>query len=375
MILPEEFLRSLRRHGVEFFAGVPDSLLKELCTCLTETLPPRRHVTAANEGTAVALAAGHHLATGRVPVVYLQNSGLGNAVNPLLSLTDPDVYGIPLLLVIGWRGEPGVHDEPQHVKQGRVLERMLEAMEIPFDVLGPQEDDVDGRIARAVESAVRRRAPHAFLVRAGTFASLARPAALPPAPEAMSREAVIEAILDVTGPRDVIVSTTGKASRELYEARRRRGEGGRADFLTVGSMGHCSQIALGIALEKGDRRVYCLDGDGAAIMHLGGLATIGLLGPANLFHVLLNNGAHESVGGQSTGALRLGWPELARAVGYAWAGSVSDAGGLRGALEAMGSVPGPRLLETRIRTGSRPDLGRPSASPRESRERFMESLG
>lgn len=375
MIPPEAFLAALRRHGVGFFAGVPDSLLEDLCACLSDSLPPRRHVTTANEGTAVALAVGSYLATGDVPAVYLQNSGLGNAVNPLLSLVDPDVYGIPLLLVVGWRGEPGVPDEPQHLKQGRVMLDMLGAMEIPFDVLGPDVADIDAQVSDVVGSALRRRASHAIVVRKGTFARHPRAAAPVSAPaESLCREEAIEAVLDATGHRDVVVSTTGKASRELFELRRRRGEEDRADFLVVGSMGHCSQVALGVALEHSARRVFCLDGDGSAMMHLGGLATIGLLGPANFFHVLLNNGAHESVGGQSTGALLIDWPGLARAAGYRSVGSVEELSGLRRALAEMNEVEGPRLLEIRIRTGSRPDLGRPSATPRESRDRFMASL-
>lgn len=373
MIEPARFLRALQDRGVRFFAGVPDSLLKDLCACIAETLPPHRHVTTANEGTAVALAAGHHLATGAVPAVYLQNSGLGNAVNPLLSLADPDVYGIPLLLLVGWRGEPGLPDEPQHVTQGRVMPDMLRAMELPFDVVGPGTPDCDTLLESAVASARRRGGPHVIVVRKGTFSrhesAVRREERLP-----LSREEAIAALLDTTTERDVVVSTTGKASRELHELRRARGEEGRADFLVVGSMGHCSQVALGVALERPGRRVFCLDGDGAALMHLGGLATIGLVRPAGFHHVLLNNGAHESVGGQSTGALGLDWPGIARSVGYRWAGRAEDPSELRRAIAGMSESPGPRFLEVRIRTGARSDLGRPRTSPRESRDRFMRSL-
>lgn len=373
MIDAPELVRVLRGCGVEFFAGVPDSLLKDFCACLAETLPPHRHVTTANEGTAVALATGYHLATGGVPAVYLQNSGLGNAVNPLLSLADPDVYGIPLLLIVGWRAEPGVPDEPQHAKQGRVMLEMLRAMELPFDIIGPEARSFEPLMESAVASARRRRGPHVIVVRKGTFSRYAagprQESAL-----ALSREAAIGTILEVLGERDVVVSTTGMASRELYELRRGRGEDDRADFLVVGSMGHCSQIALGIALERPDRRVFCLDGDGAAMMHMGGLATIGLVGPRNYHHILLDNGAHDSVGGQSTGALGLDWPAVAGAVGYRWTARVDSSDGLRKALREIVEAPGPRFLEVRIRTGSRPDLGRPLSSPREGRDRFMRSL-
>lgn len=263
MIDPQAFIQHLQVHGVEFFAGVPDSLLKDFCACLEHVSRSGQHIISANEGGAVALALGYHLATRKVPLVYLQNSGLGNIVNPLLSLADPEVYSVPLMLVIGWRGEPGVHDEPQHKKQGRVMLAMLEAMEIPYSILGPETDELSVALANALAHVRNASAPFALVIKKGTFQPFTLPRLEKP-DFSLSREAAIQQVVGFLGDRDVVISTTGMSSREVYEYRHQRGEGHQRDFLTVGGMGHASQIALGIAIQKPDRSVYCLDGDGAA---------------------------------------------------------------------------------------------------------------
>lgn len=373
MIDCDAFYRQLLANGIAHFVGVPDSLLKDLCACITNHSSAAGHVIAANEGAAIGLAAGYHLATGQASMVYMQNSGLGNTVNPLTSLADPEVYSIPLLLCIGWRGEPEVHDEPQHVKMGKVTLPLLKTLGIPFEILPDNLADAEASLQRALHSMRTRRAPYALVVRKGTFApcKLKRePAPEPP----LSREAAIAQILQTLGDRAVIVSTTGMASREVFELREKSGTGHHLDFLTVGSMGHASQIALGVAQWRQGLAVYCLDGDGALLMHLGALPIIGSLQPRNFKHIVLNNGAHDSVGGQPTAALAIRIPEIARACGYKSARSVEDPAALTEALRELQACDGPALLEVRVRKGARSDLGRPTTNPVENKQDFMNFL-
>ena len=370
MIEPRELFEALSERGVSFFAGVPDSLLKDFCAYVTDHAPARGHVITANEGSAVGLAAGHHLATGKVPVVYMQNSGLGNTVNPVTSLADPEVYGIPMLLVVGWRGEPGVKDEPQHVKMGRVTPDVVAAMHVEQAVLPDTLEDALPVVDMALARARERKAPFALLIRKGTFAKYKMQAAQPN-DYPLSREEAIGHVLAALPSDSLIVSTTGMPSRELFELREQRGEAHDGDFLTVGSMGHSSQIALGVAIEKPDRTVVCLDGDGAVLMHLGALGTIGSLAPGNYRHIVLNNGAHDSVGGQPTIAFQVDLCGVARACGYRTVVRATNAEELAGALPEVLQGDGPALLEVRVRRGNRPELGRPTMTPRELKERFM----
>ena len=371
MIDPREFITHLQASGVEFFTGVPDSLLKEFCACLEHVPRAGHHIISANEGGAVALALGYHLATRNVPLVYLQNSGLGNIVNPLLSLADPEVYSIPLLLVIGWRGEPGVHDEPQHKKQGRVMLSMLDAMEIPHSILGPETVDPQAALRDALAHVRKMSAPYALVIKKGTFQSFAAPK-VEKKDFPLSREEAIQQVIESLGERDVLISTTGMPSREVYEYRSRRGEGHQRDFLTVGGMGHASQIALGIALQKPRRSVYCLDGDGALLMHMGGLAITGVLKPRNFKHIIVNNGAHDSVGGQPTVAFDVDVPGIAHACGYESVFCVQTKQELQSSLEELQRSSGPSLLEVRVRCGARKDIGRPLTTPSQNKNAFMD---
>ena len=313
MIETEYFYKKLVESGVGFFTGVPDSLLKDFCAYITDKTEEQNHIIAVNEGTAVALACGYHLATGSIPLVYMQNSGIGNAVNPLLSLADMEVYNIPLVLVIGWRGEPGVHDEPQHVKQGKVTCSLLEAMGIPYAVLESAEEGANRQIETCFDTIKKTQSPYAFVIRKDTFAPYTLQKEESKA--TMTREEAIELISSI---RDgVIVSTTGMISRELYELREKENPASHErDFLTVGSMGHASSIALSIALQRPKLQVTCLDGDGAALMHMGAIASIGTKKPRNFCHIVFNNGAHDSVGGQPTIAPFIDLPAIARACGY-----------------------------------------------------------
>ena len=372
MIDPARFVDQLAALGVTFYTGVPDSLLKHLGTHLAATLPADQHVIAANEGAAVGIAIGHYLRTSAPAVVYLQNSGFGNLVNPLLSLADPDVYGIPMLVVIGWRGQPGVPDEPQHRKQGRVMSQLLDALELPWSVLPADPAAATTRLAEAVTTAQERTCPYLLLVEKGTFAPATVTA---PAPEqgTATREAALVALADAVGDEAVIVSTTGMLSRELFEHRVRTG-GGERDFLTVGGMGHASAIALGLGMREPDREVWCFDGDGALLMHLGGLPVIAQQAPSTFYHVVFNNGVHDSVGGQPTAVGAVDVPALARAAGYRFAATTADPAQLPSLVAQLRQHGGPSLLELVVRPGHRADLGRPTRTPAESKQAFMAAL-
>ena len=337
MIKAEFFIEKLRENGIDCFAGVPDSLLKNICAYITDNFDARHNIITANEGAAIGFAAGHFLATGQPACVYMQNSGQGNTINPLASLTDKDVYNIPVLLIIGWRGRPGVHDEPQHVKQGKVTLGLLDVMGIGYEVLSKEEKEAAAQIDRAV-AALRNNEVYALVIEKDTFDDYKLQNIevndLP-----MSREEAIQAVAQALDSKDVIVSTTGMISRELFEAREAWGQNHERDFLTVGSMGHASQIALGIALEKQDRKVWCFDGDGATIMHMGSMAIVASKKPANYIHVVFNNGAHDSVGGQPTVGLKIDLPSIAKAAGYAAAYSVSTIEELNSQLSILNSRP------------------------------------
>jgi phosphonopyruvate decarboxylase len=373
MIPVRAFFDALRDDGIEFFTGVPDSLLKDFCAYVTDHTSRDQHVIAANEGGAVALAAGRFLATGRPALVYMQNSGQGNAVNPLASLADPDVFGIPMLLLVGWRGEPGVPDEPQHVKQGKVTLDLFRALGIHCEVLPA---DPEPAVACLTSVSDRMRAgscPVALVVRAGTFDKYRLRRDVTTSYE-LGREAALGLVVDSIGSDAVVVATTGMTSRELFEHRVSAGQSHRADFRTVGCMGHASQIALGIALAQPARDVFCLDGDGAAIMHLGGLAIIGERQPPNFRHVIFNNGAHDSVGGQPTAGFAIDIAQIAAACGYRSAIVASTAREISEGLQGLRQATGPALLEIRVNRGARSDLGRPTSTPAENKRGLMQYL-
>ena len=374
MLTPAFFIEKLKENGIDCFAGVPDSLLKNICAYITDHSDSRHNIITANEGAAIGFAAGHYLATGQPACVYMQNSGEGNTINPLASLTDKDVYNIPVLLVIGWRGRPGVHDEPQHVKQGKVTLELLDVMGIGYEVLSKEEDQAAAQIDRAV-AALRKNEVFALVIEKDTFNDY-RLQNIEVNDLTMSREEAIKEVASVLGDKDVIVSTTGMISRELFEAREAWKQGHERDFLTVGSMGHASQIALGIALEKKDRRVWCFDGDGATIMHMGALAIVASKKPANYIHVVFNNGAHDSVGGQPTVGLKIDLPAIAKAAGYADAYSVSTKEELNSQLSILNSQSqkGPLFLEIKVKKGNRKDLGRPTTTPVQNKEALMAFL-
>jgi phosphonopyruvate decarboxylase len=369
VLAPKDFYDALTAAGVSLFAGVPDSLLKDFCAYVTDHTPSERNIITANEGNAVGLAMGHFLATGKPALVYMQNSGLGNTVNPLTSLADPAVYGIPMLLVVGWRGRPDEKDEPQHVQMGRVTLETLAAIGVASTVLPDTLDEAKAALAAALADATKRGAAHALVIKKGTFDAykLKKDDAHP---YEMTREQAIERFVASLPKNAATVATTGMPSRELFEVRERRGEPHASDMLTVGGMGHASLIALGAALELPARPVYCLDGDGAVLMHMGALATIAQNHPKNFKHVVLNNGAHDSVGGQPTVAFAVDLCAVARACGYLKATCVSTPAELDAALADLATNDGPSLVEVRVKKGSRKDLGRPTQTPQQLKQDF-----
>lgn len=358
----------------DFYTGVPDSQLKALCNYLMDTygIDPKHHIIAANEGNCTALAAGYHLATGKVPVVYMQNSGEGNIINPVASLLNDKVYAIPVIFIIGWRGEPGIHDEPQHTYQGKVTVKLLEDMDIKSFVIGKEITDEEVEKAMSdFRGALKQGKDVAFVIRKG---------ALTDAPKVeyknknvMKREEIIQHIVKVS-EEDPIVSTTGKVSRELFETRVANGQSHKYDFLTVGSMGHSSSIALGVAINKPNRKIWCVDGDGAVLMHMGSMAVLGANKPKNLVHVVINNGAHETVGGMPTVASSIDLVRVAKACGYPNAMKVENFEHLDRELKAAKDRDELSLIEVACSIGARDDLGRPTTTALENKQNFMKYL-
>jgi len=358
--------------GSEFYTGVPDSLLSPLCDCLADKygINSKNHIVAANEGNTVAIGAGYHLATGKIPAVYLQNSGEGNIVNPVASLLSEKVYGIPMIFIIGWRGEPGVHDEPQHIFQGEITLKLLDVLDISYIVLDREtsEEELKSKFGE-FENKLNMGKSVAIVVKKGALAYNKK---IYKNENILTREEVIRRIVSVAKD-DFIIATTGKAGRELFEIREETKEGHGRDFLTVGSMGHCSSIALGVALQKPDKKIWCIDGDGAAIMHIGAMAVIGNISPDNLIHILINNKAHESVGGIPTAANTLDFLQIAQNCGYKYVKSVNDMEELEICLKEAKNKDELSFIEVKTRIFSRKDLGRPTVSARENKVMFGSS--
>lgn len=372
MISPKFFFETLQNNGFDFFTGVPDSLLKDICAYITKNVDKTKHIIPANEGAAIALATGYNMSTGSYPLVYMQNSGIGNAINPLLSLADSKVYSIPMLILIGWRGEPGIKDEPQHIKQGEVTLDLLEAMSIPYSILIDNEIDSAKQVTDAVRYLKTNKSPYVLVVKKGTFESFKLESDILEIGQ-ISREDAIAHCCSKLGDTDIVVSTTGMISRELYEIRERNCQSHSSDFLTVGSMGHSSQIALTISLSKENRNVYCFDGDGALIMHLGSLCIVGNLAPRNFVHIVFNNGAHDSVGGQPTVGFYIDIPKIAKACGYKQAFKVNGTVEFDAVFDNY-KEGGPLLIEFIVKKGSRKDLGRPKTTPVENKDFFVDFL-
>jgi len=376
MIEPLQFVDALEKLNIRFVTGVPDSLLKNVCGCINSRLPSDRHIIATNEGSAVGLAIGHYLATGCPAFVYMQNSGLCNVINPVTSLADPKVFGVPMVLMIGWRGEileegKQLRDEPQHVKQGEITVSQLEILDIPYRIIDSSTKMIVQILDELIQLAKLRSGPVAIVIRKNTFAPfkiepLRQDASLP------TREEAIRAVLEIIPEDSPVISTTGMASREVFELRKARQQGHHRDFLTVGGLGHASQIAAGIAMAQPQRCVICIDGDGSVLMHTGALAISADCD--NLIHILINNEAHDSVGGQPTKGRELNFSEIARQLGYRNVNRVFKIYDLQLRLKEALTYRQSTLIEVKCKRGSRRDLGRPDRTPLQNKNDFMEFL-
>lgn len=369
MISPKNFYNFLIQQDIRFFTGVPDSLLKNLCFYISDHAK-KNHVITANEGNAVALSIGYHLATNKIPMVYLQNSGLGNTINPLLSLADKDVYSIPMLLIIGWRGKPGIKDEPQHKKQGRVMLKMLKSMEIEFEIIKNSDSsrEIKNKINRTVKSIKKKTIPHALVIEKDVFEDYKR-INKKNVHYKLSREDAMHVILENIRTDSIIISTTGFTSRELYEYRKNKNSC-NADFYTVGGMGHASQIALGISMNK-KKQVICFDGDGSVLMHMGSLAINASLNNKNFKHIVFNNGAHESVGDQPTVGFNMDMSQIAKYSGYSLTLKASTMTQIAKAIKKIQEHKGTAFLEILVRSNTRANLTRPDKSPIQNKKQLM----
>ena len=373
MINPNIYLENLNKAGIHFYSGVPDSLLKQFCACISENINDENHTISSNEGAAIALGIGNYIGTGSVPFIYLQNSGLGNIINPILSLASQEVYGIPMIIMIGWRGAPNVKDEPQHVHQGRVMKKSMDAMDIPHVTLSKDEDTAIKQTNDAITKAKKYNTPVFLIVEKNTFSKYAYEKPLSKLD--ISREQAIITASKLLESDAVVVSTTGMPSRELFEFRANNNQGHHRDFLTVGGMGHANQIALGISKAQPSRPIYCFDGDGAAIMHMGSIAVLGQSNAKNLIHIIFNNGVHDSVGGQPTVGFKINFSEIANACGYLSSATVISEAQFKAALQKAQSMPGPHLIDVHVRPGNRSDIGRPTSSPNDNKNAIMRYLG
>ena len=373
MLDQKKVFAALAEQGVTFFTGVPDSYLNGFCNYALAHCGDR-NVIAANEGNAVGIASGHYFASREIPLVYMQNSGMGNTVNPLASLVDKDVYAVPMLLLIGWRGQGNTEpNHPQHKLQGEITPGLLDLMHIPYTVLSDDIDAFNAAIAKAVAYCTEYRQPYGLISPKGVMAG--EKANNKDAVYLMSREEAIEVVLD-TMPADTVYSaTTGRATRELFWLRERRGEGKQCDFLNVGSMGHASSVALGMAMEKPERPVVVLDGDSAAMMHMGAMTMVSKLNVPNYMHIVLNNGAHESVGGQPSAGHKIDFTKIAEACGYQTVGKpVTNKPELVEAIKALKDCGKASFIDIRIHKGLSGDLPALKFSHREAIDALIDEL-
>lgn len=368
----QELYNPLVANGVDYFCGVPDSITGPFSHFLEDHVQDR-HVITANEGNAIGLAIGYHIATGKTPLVYMQNSGLSNAIDPLASLADRSVLSTPMLLLVGWRGQPGRNDESHHARQGAITTDLLRSLGIPFDTLSRNASEANEQVTEMIKNAAKHSRPHALLVEQNGLAEYSNDAVLHEN-HPMSREEAIATVVNALDETTIVVASIGKLSRELFEHRQKEKQDHSKDLLVVGGMGHASSLALGIAQQIPEIKVFCLDGDGSVLMHLGALATIGNLSPGNFYHIVLNNGVHDSVGGQPTTARNVDLPAIARACGYRNAATQKEPEIVAGEIIKMQQDVGPALLEVKVRPGARPNLTRPSINPANNKESLMASL-
>ena len=373
MVNQKELFEALQTMGVDFFTGVPDSLLNDFCLYMTHNMTAEQHVMAANEGNAIAIAAGHYMATGKLPLVYMQNSGIGNATNPLLSLTHECVYGIPMLLVIGWRGDPAISDHAQHKKQGELTPVLMKDMDIPYEILD-DENTVIEKFCKAADKAREISSPVALIAKKAILTQKEKKQQYPES-SLMNREEAISVVMDIFGEDSIYLGTTGRATREVHEQLKQHGIGVGHEWQNVGSMGHVSSVGLGIALACPNKRVVVFDGDAAAVMHMGALATNGRYHADNLIHIVLNNGVNESVGGQPSSGQLINLTMIAKACGYETPITFVDSRfALQDALKRFETEKKMAFVDVHVRQGIRPDMPKLGIDHKAVKRELMENL-
>ncbi|WP_297095260.1 phosphonopyruvate decarboxylase [uncultured Draconibacterium sp.] len=376
MIDIRKFISELRVQGIEFITGVPDTLLNDFCLNIEESWDKDKHVIAANEGNSIGLAAGYHVSTNTIPFVYMQNSGIGNCVNPLLSLTEKNVYSIPMILLIGWRGEPGIKDHPQHTKQGELTITSLEAMGVQCKVVENDDDKAIEDLKWAVDTARKTSHPVALIARKGVFHKAEKSGFNKDDRYELSREDAIKVVVENVPKNTLFVASTGRSTRELFEVRNILGQSHKHDFLNVGAMGHTSSIALGLAIANKDRLVVCIDGDSSTIMHLGAMTTMGKVSPKNLLHIVLNNGVHESVGGQKSAGQMINLTEIAKNCGYknTLDSYIAKKQELITTITSFLNIDGPNFIDFHIQKGIRKDMPPLKFSHLKAKNEFMNNI-
>lgn len=371
MLSCNDFYKLCKKYSFNFFAGVPDSTFKSWMSFLEKNNDKLTNIPTVNECEAVAICSGYHLSTGKIGVLYMQNSGLGKTVNPITSLCDPAVYSIPILLMIGWRGEPGTKDAPQHHKMGPITLDLLETLGIAYEIITSDINDLEKTLKKAKEYMEKNKQPFALVIRKGIFEKLEeKPEKQTDRP---SREEAIQTILKTLNGDEILVSTTGKISREIFENRSDKKDCIH-DFYNIGAMGCAQSIALGIALNKKDKKIFVFDGDGSVLMQMGGLATIGHYQPENFYHIVFDNQAHDSTGGQPTCSDTVSFNEIAKACNYKSAQVVEDKKSIENTVKNMLKNKGPSMLIIKVKKGARNNLGRPTMSQKEHKKKFMEYL-
>tara|TARA_B100001142_G_scaffold330015_1_gene395646 strand:- start:1204 stop:2340 length:1137 start_codon:yes stop_codon:yes gene_type:complete len=375
-IKPKVLYNILKKNGVEFYTGVPDSTIKDFCFYLEEVVPSNNHIIAANEGNSIGIATGYHLSSGKIPFVYMQNSGLGNAINPLTSLADETVFSIPMIIMIGWRGEPGTKDAVQHQKDGEIQEQLLKALKIPYQILSLDNDKLESQITLSIETSRTNSSPFVILVRRNSFDKFIHDEKQNQVLFSdMSREYALSNIYDKIEKNAIIVSTTGKISRELNEIKTKSSSKLERELMVVGSMGHASSIALGVSINSPEHQLYCIDGDGSIIMHMGIMATVGKYSTSNFKHILINNFSHDSVGGQSSNSEVVNFSYLSKSFSYKNFFQISKKSDFNSVFDDFLNSPAPSLLEIIVNKGARSDLPRPNRTPLENKKDFMNFLG
>jgi phosphonopyruvate decarboxylase len=372
---PLFFYEFLKEKDINFFTGVPDSLLKEFNNVILEKTDSKNHFITSNEGSSIGLATGYYLSTNKIPLIYLQNSGIGNTINPLMSLASDEVYSIPMLIIIGWRGEPGIVDEPQHISQGKCMINLIESLNIPYEIMPKNNEDMLITVNKTLNSLSINKKPHIILVRKNTFSTYKSTISIENNNEIYRKDAIN--LLVKYFDNDIILSTTGKISRELMESFKDNNKSDDNLFLNVGAMGHVSMISLGVALQT-YKRVVCIDGDGSVLMHMGNLTSVGTSNLSNIIHIVLNNGMHESVGIQPTVAFNISLSKIADSCGYKCSKSITTYHELNNILNELTSdnIEGPIFIEIIInhKTNYNSELSRPEQHPRDRKEKFMKFI-